>query len=136
MNLPDGCSWLELPSSPGTGGVGSIAALEGCIPFNVRRVYHLYGVPVGASRGGHAHRELRQVLIPITGSFDVILDDGNDSFRVKLKRSSLGLLIGKMIWRELESFSEGSVCMVAASAAFRESDYYRDHSEFLLAAKV
>ncbi|HHH42499.1 MAG TPA: WxcM-like domain-containing protein [Gammaproteobacteria bacterium] len=106
------------------------------LPFEFKRVYYLYDVPGGSERGGHAHRNLSQVIIAMSGSFDVHLDDGRGKRSYHLNRSYYGLYICPMIWREIDNFSSGSVCMVLASDHFDESDYYRNHSEFLLAAKT
>jgi hypothetical protein len=106
------------------------------IPFEIKRVYYLYDVPGGAERSGHAHKELQQFVVAMSGSFDIILDDGYEKLRVHLNRSYYGLYIPRMIWRELDNFSSGSVCMVMASSYYDESDYYRDHVEYLLAVKA
>lgn len=104
------------------------------VPFEIRRVYYLYDVPSGAERGGHAHRELRQLLIALAGSFDVVLDDGKQRNRLTLNRPDKGLVIGSMIWREIDNFSAGAVCLVLASHEYDEADYYRDYQEFRAAA--
>lgn len=101
------------------------------IPFPIERVYYLYDVPGGAVRGGHAHRELHQLIIALSGSFDVLLDDGKERAKYFLNRSWYGLHVPPMTWRELENFSSGAVCLVLASRHFAESDYIRDHSQFL-----
>lgn len=93
-------------------------------------MYYLYDVPGGAERGGHAHKELHQLIIAMSGSFDVMLDDGYNKKRFHLNRSYQGLYICPMIWRELDNFSSGSVCMVLASERFDEADYYRDYETF------
>ncbi|MBK8804703.1 MAG: WxcM-like domain-containing protein [Fibrobacteres bacterium] len=100
------------------------------IPFPIERVYYLYDVPGGAVRGGHAHRELHQLIIALSGSFDVILDDGDVREKFFLNRSWNGLYVPPMTWRELENFSSGAVCLVLASRHFSESDYIRDISQF------
>ncbi len=112
---------------------GNLSFIEGerQIPFPIKRVYYLYDVPGGAVRGGHAHRNLHQVLIALSGSFDVILDDGKERKKFFLNRSWHGLLIPSMVWRELENFSSGAVCLVLASEYFEESEYIRDHGQFL-----
>jgi dTDP-4-dehydrorhamnose 3,5-epimerase-like enzyme len=112
---------------------GNLSFVEGerQIPFPIRRVYYLYDVPGGAVRGGHAHRKLEQVVIALSGSFDVVLDDGRKRQKFFLNRSWNGLYIPSMTWRELENFSSGAVCLVLASEVFEESDYIRDHSAFL-----
>jgi hypothetical protein len=101
------------------------------VPFDIQRVYYLYDVPGGAERGGHAHKALHQFIIAISGSFDILLDDGKNKKRVHLSRSYNGLYICPMIWRELDNFSSGSVCLVLASNKYEESDYYRDYNEFM-----
>lgn len=103
------------------------------VPFDIRRVYYLYDVPGGAARGGHAHKALWQVIIAMSGSFDVILDDGTGKQKFSLNRSYYGLVIGPMMWRELDNFSSGSVCVVLASQPYEEDDYYRDYDEFRVA---
>jgi dTDP-4-dehydrorhamnose 3,5-epimerase-like enzyme len=111
---------------------GNLTFIEGTrtIPFEIKRVYYLYDVPGGAHRGGHGHRALHQVLIAMSGSFDIVLDDGNRQRRVHLNRSYYGLYIPPMTWREMDNFSSGSVCMVLASDYYEESDYFRDYEEF------
>lgn len=105
------------------------------IPFDIARVYYLYDVPGGAERGGHAHKELQQLIIAMSGSFDIVLDDGVKKERIHLNRPYFGLYVNTMVWRELDNFSSGSVCMVLASIPYDESDYYRDYQEFLQAIK-
>lgn len=111
---------------------GNLSFVEGGehIPFDIRRVYWLYDVPGGAERGGHAHRNLQQIVIAMSGSFDIVLDDGTIEHRFHLNRSYAGLYIPSMIWREIDNFSSGSVCMVLASEHFDENDYIRDLGEF------
>ncbi|MEO8933951.1 MAG: FdtA/QdtA family cupin domain-containing protein [Xanthomarina sp.] len=112
---------------------GNLAVIENeTIPFNFKRVYYLYDVPSDAYRGGHAHIEQQEFLIALSGSFDVILDDGKDRVKVTLNKPDKGLLIPTGIWRELENFSSGSVCLVLASEVYDESDYVRDYDEFVL----
>ena len=112
---------------------GNLTFIEGSrqVPFDIKRVYYLYDVPGGAERGGHAHRELHQFIIAMSGSFDVILKDGSIEQRIHLNRSYFGLYICPMVWRELDNFSSGSVCLVLASNLYDEADYYRDFNEFL-----
>ena len=100
------------------------------VPFNIRRVFYLYDVPGGESRGGHANRALEQLIIAATGSFDVTVDDGTQHKRFSLNRSYVGLFIPSMLWREINNFSTGSVCLVLASAPYAAEDYYRDYDEF------
>ncbi len=115
---------------------GNLAVIEGRknVPFDIKRVYYLYDVPGGAERGGHAHKELQQLIISLSGSFDVLLDDGANKRVVTLNRSYQGLYVCPMIWRELRNFSSGSVCLVLASEYYSESDYFRDYQSFLTAA--
>lgn len=116
---------------------GNLTFIEGGkhIPFDISRVYYLYDVPGGADRAGHAHKQLEQVIIAMSGSFDVTLDDGREKTSFHLNRSYCGLYVGKMMWREINNFSSGSVCLVLASMPFDESDYYRDYDTFLKAAR-
>lgn len=116
---------------------GNLTFVEGNnhIPFDIKRVYYLYDVPGGAERGGHAHKDLQQVIIAMSGSFDVVVDDGNNKQRFHLNRSYYGLYLPTMVWRELDNFSSGSVCMVLASEPYDEADYYRDYDAFTQAAK-
>ncbi|NHM01627.1 sugar 3,4-ketoisomerase [Flavobacterium difficile] len=121
---------LDIPKINNT--KGNIGVIENdTIPFAVKRVYYLFDVPSGAKRGGHAHKKLKQVLIAISGSFDVVLKDGKSKEIVTLNRPDKGLLIENNIWRELENFSSGSVCLVLASEEFSESDYIRSYKEYL-----
>lgn len=111
---------------------GNIGVIENVtIPFEVKRVYYLFDVPSGAKRGGHAHKKLKQVLLAISGSFDVVLKDGKSKETITLNRPDKGLLIENNIWRELENFSSGSVCLVLASEEFSEDDYIRSYKEYL-----
>lgn len=106
------------------------------VPFECRRVYYLYDVPGGEGRGGHAHRELQQLVIAASGSFDVAVDDGTRTRVFSLNRSYTGLYIPSMVWRELANFSSGSVALVLASEHYSEDDYYRDYDEFARDARV
>lgn len=130
MNI-DNCKIVELPKI--TDPRGNLTFIEGGnqIPFDIQRVYYLYDVPGGAERGGHAHKGLHQLIIAMSGSFDVVLDDGKQKKRVHLARSYYGLYVCPMIWRELDNFSSGSVCMVLASNKYDESDYYRNYGQFM-----
>ena len=124
---------IELPKIADPRGNLTFVEGQNHVPFEIKRVYYLYDVPGGESRGGHAHRELEQFVIAANGSFDVVLRDGYDQKRVFLNRSYYGLYIPRMVWRELENFSSGSVCLVLASHPYDESDYYRDYAEYLRA---
>lgn len=111
---------------------GNIGVVENdTIPFDVKRVYYLFDVPSGANRGGHAHKKLKQVILAISGSFDVVLKDGKSKEIITLNRPDKGLLIENNIWRELENFSSGSVCLVLASEEFSEADYIRNYKDYL-----
>lgn len=129
------CRVIDLPkiSDPR----GNLTFIEGGrqIPFDIQRVYYLYDVPGGAERGGHAHKGLTQLIIAMSGSFDVVLDDGHHKRRFHLNRSYQGLLVCPMIWRELDNFSSGSVCMVLASNLYDEADYYRNYQDFMAAVQ-
>jgi dTDP-4-dehydrorhamnose 3,5-epimerase-like enzyme len=111
---------------------GNISVVErDTIPFKIKRVYYLYDVPSDSFRGGHAHKKQIELLIPISGSFDVILDNGKEKKTIQLNKPNKGLLIKNGIWRELQNFSAGSVCLVLASDIFDEEDYIRDYDEFI-----
>ncbi|WP_049643139.1 sugar 3,4-ketoisomerase [Candidatus Rhodobacter oscarellae] len=111
---------------------GDLTFIEGNshVPFDIKRVYYLYNVPVDSERGGHAHRDLQQVLFALSGSFRVKIDDGFDTTDYWLRDPRKGLYISQMVWREMDSFSQGAVCMVLASLPFDEADYYRDYDMF------
>ena len=132
----DGCRIVDFPkiSDPR----GNLTFVEGGrhIPFDIQRVYYLYDVPGGAERGGHAHKGLQQLIVAMSGSFDVVLDDGRQKRRIHLNRSYTGLYVCPMIWRELDNFSSGSVCMVLASNRYDEDDYYRDYGQYLAAQGI
>ena len=134
MALAD-CKLVDLPriNDPR----GNLTFIEGGrhVDFDIRRVYYLYDVPGGSERGGHAHKALRQLIIAMSGSFDVHLDDGKDKKVFHLNRSYVGLYVCPMIWRELDNFSSGSVCMVLASNLYDEADYYRDYQQFMNARR-
>ncbi len=131
----DKCKIIELPRINDARGNLSFVEGHNHIPFPIQRVYYLYDVPGGAERGGHGHKELQQLIIAMSGSFDVVLDDGNEKKRFHLNRSYNGLYVCPMIWRELDNFSSGAVCLVLASNLYDESDYYRDYPKFLTALK-
>ncbi len=127
----DACQLISFPKISDPRGNLTFIESGGHIPFDIKRVYYLYDVPGGSERGGHAHKALHQVIIAMSGSFDVLLDDGNNKKRIHLNRSYYGLYVCPMMWRELENFSSGSVCMVLASEHFDEGDYFRDYQQFL-----
>lgn len=125
---------IELIEFPVVSDVrGNLCAIESGrhVPFDIARVYYLYDVPSGSTRGGHAHLALHQIILPLSGSFDVKLHDGRRQETVSLNRPNIGLHVGPMTWREIENFSSGSVCCVLASQAYDESDYIRDFELFL-----
>ncbi len=122
---------LDIPKIHDTRG--NLSVIEGeVIPFAMKRVYYLYDVPSGAERGGHSHKEQQEFLVALSGSFTVVMTDGKTKKSVTLNKPNEGLLIANGIWRELENFSSGSVCLVIASDVFEEADYIREYREFLL----
>ena len=121
---------IDIPKIENT--EGNIAIIEkNTIPFEIKRVYYLFDIPSSAHRGGHAHKNLNQILIALSGSFDVILKDGISTQTITLNKPDKGLLITTNIWRELENFSSGAVCLVLASDVFDEDDYIRDFDFYL-----
>ena len=127
----DRIALIDIPRITDEDGRGSLSVVEGdIIPFAIKRAYYLYDIPSDASRGGHAHRELQQFLIALSGSFDVVLDDGEHRRTFTLNRPYRGLLIPSGIWRELENFSAGAVCLSLVSATYDEADYIRDYKQF------
>ena len=127
------CKIIQLPKISDNRGNLTFVESSHHISFDIKRVYYLYDVPGGAERAGHAHKNLHQLFIAMSGSFDVILSDGSQTEKYHLNRSYYGLYVCPMIWRDLNNFSSGSVCMVLASQYYDESDYYRDYNEFLKA---
>lgn len=129
----ENCKLIHLPQIPDSRG--NLTFVEGGnhIPFEIQRIYYLYDVPGGSKRGGHAHKKLHQLIIAMSGSFDLLIDDGMDKKRIHLNRSYNGFYLCPMIWRVLDNFSSGSVCMVLASRRFEEDDYYREYDEFMRA---
>ncbi len=122
--------WIKIPKI--NDPRGNLAVIEkDTIPFDIKRVYYLYDVPSDASRGGHAHKELIQVLIAVSGSFDVIVDNGKTKKTITLNKPDKALLIPNKVWREIENFSSGAVCLSIVSHEFDESDYIRDYDDFL-----
>ena len=122
---------IDIPKIIDPQGRGKLSVIEkDIIPFDIKRVYYLYDVPSDAYRGGHAHKNLIQFMIPLSGSFDVLVDDGNSKKKIMLNKPNKGLLIPAGIWREMDNFSSGAICMVLASDYFNEEDYFRSYREF------
>jgi hypothetical protein len=126
----DDCKIVNLPRIQDPRGNLTFIENSRHVPFDMKRVYYLYDVPGGAERGGHAHKALHQLIVAMSGSFDVIIDDGKEKKQFHLNRSYFGLYICPMIWRTIDNFSSGSVCLVLASELYDESDYYRDYADF------
>ena len=130
MSTIQNCKILAIPKIEDPRG--NLSVIEhNVIPFEIKRVYYLYDVPSGAERGGHSHKEQQEFLIALSGSFDVIINDGKVEKSVTLNKPFEGLLITNGIWRKLKNFSSGAVCLVVASDVFSEADYIRDFNEFL-----
>lgn len=127
---------MELPRVTDPRGNLSFIESGRHVPFDIKRVYYVYDVPGGESRGGHAHKRLEQLVVAMSGSFDVVLDDGERRRVVSLNRSYYGLYIPTLIWRELVNFSSGSVCTVMASEYYEEADYYRSYEQFAAAKRI
>ncbi|MDA9239172.1 FdtA/QdtA family cupin domain-containing protein [Flavobacteriaceae bacterium] len=124
-------SLQEIPKISDPDGRGNLSVIEkDVLPFDIKRVYYLYDVPSDSSRGGHAHKQLRQFLIALSGSFDVVLDNGKQRRTITLNRPNKGLLIPSGVWRELENFSAGAVCLSLVSEVYQEEDYIRDYDVF------
>ena len=125
------CNVVELPKIHNR--VGNITSLNNSVevPFDIKRTYYLYDIPGGEVRGAHAHKELKQLLIAVSGSFDIQLDDGVNKKIIHLDRPNFGLIITPFIWRNLLNFSSGAVCLVLASEVYNEDDYIRNYDEFL-----
>ncbi len=134
MSLID-CRLIEFPKIQDPRGSLTVIENNRHVPFEIKRVYYLYDVPAGETRAGHAHKDLHQVLIALSGSFDVQLDDGKEKKLVHLNRPFFGLYIRPLVWRVLENFSSGSVCLSIVSDFYQESDYFRDYNQFLQAAE-
>jgi len=123
------CKVIDIPKI--SDSRGNLSFIEGgVIPFDLKRMYYLYDIPGGAQRGGHAHKGLHQIIIAISGSFDVTIDDGSGIKVVHLRSASKGLYLCPMIWRTIDNFSSGSVCLVAASEKYDEADYIREYNLF------
>jgi len=125
------CRLIDLPKIEDARGNLTFVEGDNHIPFDIKRVYYLYDVPGGSHRGAHAHRNLHQFMIAMSGSFDVTLTDGHEEQTFHLNRSYFGLYICPMMWRYLDNFSSGAVCMVMASSRYDEGDYIRDYDTFL-----
>ena len=130
------CRLIELPKIHNPQGNLTFVENSEHIPFDIERVYYVYDVPGGAERGGHAHKGLHQLIIAMSGSFDITLDDGKNKKTFHLARSYYGLYVCPMIWREIDNFSSGSVLMVLASNKYTEDDYYREYDDFMRARWV
>ena len=135
MNRPERytveeCKVINLTKHTRPNGNLTVVENNSMAPFDVKRVYYLYDVPAGEERGGHAHKELQQFIIAVSGSFDVVIDDGYERRKVSLNRPFKGLHIRPGIWRELENFSSGAVCLVLASEHYNEADYIREYAQF------
>ncbi len=130
MNSVENCKIIDIVKI--TSDRGSLSVLESNLsaPFDIKRVYFTYDIPSGAERGGHAHKNLYQLIIAVSGSFEVVIDDGKNKETIFLNNPGKGLLITPGIWRELKSFSSGSTVLVAASEIYDESDYIRDYNIF------
>jgi dTDP-4-dehydrorhamnose 3,5-epimerase-like enzyme len=124
------CRMIDLPRVKDPRGNLTFVESGRHVPFEIKRVYYLYDVPGGAERGGHAHKNLRQLIVAMSGSFDVHLDDGRAKKVVHLNRSYNGLFVCPMTWREISNFSSGAVCLVLASNFYDDDDYYRDYAQF------
>lgn len=125
------CSIVTLPIVHNVAGnITAINNSEGLLPFKINRIYYLYDIPGGESRGGHAHKKLEQLIIAASGSFDITVDDGRAKRTVHLSRPNAGFYLPSGIWREMNNFSSGAVCLVLASEHYKEDDYIREYDEF------
>lgn len=129
------CKLVDLPKIHDFRGNLTFVQPDDVIQFDIARVYYLYDVPSGATRGGHGHKNLQQLIIALSGSFNVVLNDGTDTQVFQLNRPNVGLYVCPMIWRELDNFSSGAVCLSIVSLSYDESDYYRDFDEYLQAMR-
>ena len=132
----DDCKIIELDKHHKIKGNITVIENNKTVPFDVKRIYYLYDVPGGEARGGHAHRNLYQLFVAASGSFNVVLNDGKNTKTITLNRPYQGLFIVPGIWRELDNFSSGSVCLVLASEKYDENDYIRDYNEFIICKNV
>ncbi len=131
MSSIKSCKIIDIPKVCSTRGSLSFLESENIIPFEIKRVYYTYDIPSGAERGGHAHKELFQLIIPVSGSFNVLIDDGNQKDTVFLNSPNKALMVTPGIWRELNNFSTGSVVLVLASEIYSEEDYIRNYRDFI-----
>lgn len=131
MSTIEDCRIIELPKITDTRGNLTFVESFTHVPFEIKRVYYLYDVPGGVERGGHGHKELHQLMIAIAGSFDVTVTDGDRFKTFSLNRSYYGLYIPRMMWRQLNNFSSGAVCLNLASDVYKEDDYFRDFAKFI-----
>ncbi len=129
------CRIIDLPRIEDPRGNLTFIESDNHIPFDIKRVYYTYDVPGGSERGSHAHKQLQQLIVAMSGSFDVVLDDGKQQKRFHLNRSYYGLYVPSMMWRTIDNFSSGSVCMVLASDLYDENDYFRNYEDFLATVK-
>ena len=128
---------IDIPKISDPDGRGNLSVIEkDILPFKIKRVYYLYDVPSDSTRGGHAHKELEQFLIALSGSFDVVLDDGINRRIITLNRPNKGLIIPNGVWRELENFSAGAVCLSLVSDEYNEEDYIREYNDFTLSKRI
>ena len=134
MSIHD-CKIVQLPKIQDQRGNLTFIESDRHAPFDIKRVYYLYDVPGGSSRAAHGHKKLQQLMIAMSGSFDVTLDDGHEKKTFHLNRSYFGLYIPAMMWRDLDNFSSGAVCMVLASEYYDEEDYFREYAEFIKSTK-
>ncbi len=130
MSTLNNCKLISIPKIEDPRGNLSVIE-KNVIPFEIKRVYYLYDIPSGAERGGHSHIEQQEFLVALSGSFDVILNDGQNINKITLNKPFEGLLIPNGIWRELKNFSSGAVCLVIASDVFSEEDYIREYEDFV-----
>lgn len=125
------CNVVELPKIHNRAGNITVVQNKSDLPFDIKRVYYLYDVPGGSERGGHAHKDLYQLIVAASGCFDVVIDDGKQKKVIQLNRPNFGLMVIPGIWREIINFSSGAICFVLASEKYCEDDYIRDYNEFV-----
>ena len=130
------CRYVDIPRMTDDRGSLSFVEPPAIMGFEIRRVYYLYDIPAGKTRGAHGHRHLEQIIIAMAGSFDIVVDDGMATRNFTLSRPDQGLYICPMIWRDLRNFSPGSVCVVLASERYDEADYFRTYQDFIEVAKI